>query len=45
MKTIFNYHKNIIIYLGDRLRNLETGKKESDNTVKDRNYIIISFNN
>jgi hypothetical protein len=44
-QTTSSCHENIITYLGDRLRNLEAGKRESDDTVKDRDCTIISLSN
>jgi hypothetical protein len=36
---------NIITYLGDRLGNLKTGKRELDDAVKDRDRTITSLGN
>jgi hypothetical protein len=44
-QTTSSCYENIITYLGDRLRNLEAGKRESDDTVKDRDCTIISLSN
>jgi hypothetical protein len=33
-QTTSSCNENIITYLGDRLRNLEAGKRESDDTVR-----------
>jgi hypothetical protein len=44
-QTTFSYYENIITYLKDRLRNLKTGKRKSDDIVKNRDYTIISLSN
>jgi hypothetical protein len=44
-QIISSCHENIIIYLENRLRNLEAGKRKSDDTVKNRDCTIINLNN
>jgi hypothetical protein len=42
-RITFSCHENILSYLGERLCNLEIGKRELDSIVKDRDRIIRSF--